>query len=1197
MTNVQRKLIQKYAMPNVLARIKRYLSEPHIKLTEKIIPLFDPNENRANIAVIYDNLFSLIDVQSMNTTLRRYREDFNNAATQSGENVICYISEGRKGGTKNRWIWFEGEIPTMPEAMTTDLQSVSSFQNSRAINLNAKPVIVVVHFNENEFTAACEVFSQNGNDIQVQNVNNHIVFDVGVIGNFEVKLLYFSNQGYIAGYQVATSVYQSFQPYAILPVGIGYGSIDGLNIGDVLVPQFVTDANNTRELSDGKVIPNGASEYRVSSSLYKKLFDIDKIKTRAKDYDWPHIHAWGGLISKSAHVNHLEQRESLKRVFNMNAMGGEMELAGFGAAAYELDNAFLWLPIKGVSDAGDGNVDTENKQVNQYLASKNAAIVAKALIESLPCSSDETDNRIDNNRRCKSPPRRVSDDSHWEKRFQLSSANPISLESELLNRDTHTALSYRETCVVLQDELMKWVKDHNAPPIFALLGENGMGKTVNCQKFADTLFQQNLSDNTKPSSLYFDLRYVTILKNGVPTLDSMMIECAKKGWINGIDIDIKDIFDRIELNDVVVFDGLDEVLVKLNEQECSTFVRTLLSVIDIAKNRGVKSPKVLVSTRTQFFRNIREQNSLLTGHDRADKRADSILAMLIQPFTNEQIRSYLSCAVVSSDLDGIMSTLDSIYDLKSLAERPYTLWLVSELMPTIQKWIQTGETISTAKLYHEITQRWLERDNTKHFLIPEHKRELSKDLAAFLWKNKSSTIPIEQLENWCIEWLNDQPLLRSRYIFSRDDNDKLLEDLRNTTYLTRSMHESEDGLFRFSHTSLQEYFLALRLYDALREDRYEDWDLPLLNSETLSFLGQMIQEDHSPGKLLSTLSQWAKKDRIAANTNLLEYALFAKRSALPLPSLRCINLSRAILNNKNITCDLPEAKLIGASLRDAEITDVNLSRADLSDADLTRAKLYRCNLTSLNISNAKMSGTIIYQSDAPVIGAPITYRTQWLWNRNLPASVVSNSNSFVTDQKQNPTSPQRLCSFTPQSSSIFSIAWSPDGTSFVSGGSDQDLRLWDAVTGECRSILKGHSSGVRALAWSPDGTYFVSGGEDQDLRLWDAATGECRSILKGHSSGVWALAWSPDGTSFVSGGYDNSVRLWDAETLQSWSINILSGDDYAVFNQDHSIRFASEMAWQYLGWQTMIDGKIDRLPAEIYGKLPSVEDYKKEKSL
>jgi hypothetical protein len=39
---------------------------------------------------------------------------------------------------------------------------------------------------------------------------------------------------------------------------------------------------------------------------------------------------------------------------------------------------------------------------------------------------------------------------------------------------------------------------------------------------------------------------------------------------------------------------------------------------------------------------------------------------------------------------------------------------------------------------------------------------------------------------------------------------------------------------------------------------------------------------------------------------------------------------------------------------------------------------------------------------------------------------------------------------------------------------------------------------------------------------------------------------------------------------------------------------ATEGAWRWLGWQVMIDGKLDVLPAETYGMLPRLPGVDRE---
>jgi WD40 repeat protein/serine/threonine protein kinase len=97
----------------------------------------------------------------------------------------------------------------------------------------------------------------------------------------------------------------------------------------------------------------------------------------------------------------------------------------------------------------------------------------------------------------------------------------------------------------------------------------------------------------------------------------------------------------------------------------------------------------------------------------------------------------------------------------------------------------------------------------------------------------------------------------------------------------------------------------------------------------------------------------------------------------------------------------------------------------------------------------------------------------------------------------------------------------------------EDLRgfEWGYLSRLCKgdqmATLTGHDWIVTCVAFSPDGSCFVTGSQDGTARIWDAKKQVLDKVLPSEGGAIWSVGFSADGNILLTAGNQREVELWD----------------------------------------------------------------------
>ena len=149
--------------------------------------------------------------------------------------------------------------------------------------------------------------------------------------------------------------------------------------------------------------------------------------------------------------------------------------------------------------------------------------------------------------------------------------------------------------VAALDHLQRWAMASGGARFFALLGEYGIGKTTTCQALVGQLLDARERGEDAPLPLYLDLRRLGKHAQEQPNLHTLIEKVLVDSWAadrSGLEAGHVVRLVR-EHGALVIFDGLDEVLVHLDPGEGQRFTREQAVLMPLGASSGVRPGDVV----------------------------------------------------------------------------------------------------------------------------------------------------------------------------------------------------------------------------------------------------------------------------------------------------------------------------------------------------------------------------------------------------------------------------------------------------------------------------------------------------------------------------------------------------------------------------------------------------------------------------
>jgi len=364
---------------------------------------------------------------------------------------------------------------------------------------------------------------------------------------------------------------------------------------------------------------------------------------------------------------------------------------------------------------------------------------------------------------------------------------------------------------LLHDYVCEWLNDSKRK-LLAVLGDYGIGKTSFCYKFA--------CDMT-------GYEYVPV----VVELKTVMAE----GWREVIQRKVRSRAGDSTQSPLLILDGFDELSLTFDKETVHKEIENLSKTTQEYK-------KVILTSRTQFFRSVEEEKETLVrkkslGRGPRPLTYPRFEIIYVSLFDDEQIRQYLDhCLGKAASEKFWNETVEEVFNVKDLARRPILIELIVNDQDAVQN---IAGKVTPGKVYRIVTERWQEREEQRlpQSIVLEHKEEripknimlFMEELAYWMLTRKKARLHFKTLRDAINKYFDDETKEMLRLSL-----DNLDYKIRTSSFLSRNEAE---GYYAFGHLSFIEYFVARKLSREIPEDKAKEIKI---TDETALFVSELI---------------------------------------------------------------------------------------------------------------------------------------------------------------------------------------------------------------------------------------------------------------------------------------------------------------------------------------------------------------------